>query len=213
MAAPLKEINLDELYKLIDMTSGAPTGHRQVRAEIRDDPVVRLSYPLKAYGELSFFYLGLFEGFCRPDGPITERFRADTGAALTARRYFFDHPLFTIPWFPDFVKTNVARGLHSVETSADQDNFFDYVTSQLIIDRRRSTVWKIAVEKVKIPDPVMLDKRETPSPVEITVFLPYLWNSRFRVIQKSGMVIGTPEIRKDKFVDTKLKLLTDNYLK
>jgi hypothetical protein len=160
-----------------------------------------------------FFYCGLLYGFCRLDASITERFREQTGSSLATVQHVTDAPLLALPWFPDFAKTNVARCLQSCEAGPDQANLFDFIASQLVVDKKRKSVWKVKMEPVKIPDPVMLENREVPSAASIIVFIPYQHSSGFNIVQKLGMVPGTPEVLRVERTDLDFRKKTEEALR
>lgn len=206
-------VTLDQLYKDLAGSPDAKVAGGKVETERRQDPLVGLERPLKFYDEFVFFYCGLLYGFCRLDASVTERFREQSGSQVKSYRHMFQTPLFTIPWFPDFHKTTVARLLQSVPAGPDQANLFDFITSQLVVDRRRKSVWRIKMVPVKIPDPYQVDHREAPAAVDVIVFVPYCWDAGFEIVQPSSMFLRSPEIHKVPLNDTELKTKTEEALK
>lgn len=188
------DADVPQLLKKLKEKPGTRAGDQRVRAEARPDPVAKLTKPLIHYEGRVFFYCGLLYGFCRLDASITERFREQSGSVLKTVQHFTQEPLVSLPWFPEFSKTNVARCLQSCECGPDQANLFDFIASQLIIDRKRKTAWKVEIKPIKIPDPAMLEAKEVPSTHEIFAFIPYQHDSGFQVVYKSSMVAMTPEI-------------------
>ena len=118
----------------------------------------------------------------------------------------------TLPWFPDFTKTNASRLLQSCEASQDQGHLFDFIACQLIVDRRRQTVWKVKMVPAQIPDPVMRANRKVPAPADIIVFLPYQHDRGFAITGKPGMVLGTPEVTRTSHADAEFHKKTKEIL-
>lgn len=208
----MREVTLAELYKDLEARPGSRAGEQKSRTEARKDPVVQLTKPLAQYEGRVFFYCGLLYGFCRLDASITERFREQTGSTLKTVQHVTQEPLVTLPWFPEFTKTNVARCLQSCEAGQDQANLFDFIASQLVVDRKRQTVWKVQMQPVKIPDPVMIANREVPAGTDIIIFVPYQHGSGFSVVQKSSMLVGTPEVLRIERRDEEFRKKTQEVL-
>jgi hypothetical protein len=189
-----REVTVPELLKDIAGRPGSRVPAGTIRATVRDDPTMVLERPLSFYPERVFFYLGLAYGFCNLTGSISERFRASDGDSNGIRQHLFDHALVDLPWFPKWKESTACRVLHSMPAGKDQVDFFDFINSQLIVDRKRSVVWKIGTNPVKIPDPVMLDSRVPPENADIVVFIPFQHNAGFEITQKSTMFPTTPDV-------------------
>lgn len=188
----MREVSLEQLYK--DLAVGRTVAAERVRAERVQDPVVELKAPLRTHDGYTFFYCGLLYGFCRLDSSITERFREQANCSLKTYQSLFEAPLFTMPWFPDFQKTRVSRLLQFTAECQLQKELFEFICSQVIVDRARNQVWAVKPQTVKIPDPVSTDRKELPEATEITAFVPYRWDLGFEIRSKSAMFISTPEV-------------------
>lgn len=208
----MREVTIQQLYKDIEATPGSRGGHQRTAVEHRKDPVVELTKPLKQYEGYVFFYAGLLYGFCRLDSSIPERFRAQTGARLKTYQHVVSAPLLSIPWFPEFSKTRVAHLLQSAEMGPEQENLFDFISSQLIVDRRKGVVWKVKAALVKLPDPYMTGAKEVPMASEIVVFSPYQHDVGFEVMQRTSMFVETPEVLKTCRTDAEFAKLTKESL-
>lgn len=206
----MREVTLEQLYK--DLAIGRVTAADRVRAEKAHDPVVALKTPLRAQEDYVFFYCGLLYGFCRLDASVTERYREQANCSLKTYQTLFESPLFVLPWFPDFQKTRVSRLLQFAVGSPLQKGLFEFICSQVIVDRRRQQVWAIRQQQVKIPDPVSVDRKELPEPAEITVFVPYRWDLGFEIRSKSAMFVGTPEVFQVPLGDLAFKQKTEELL-
>ena len=199
----MREVTLEQLYK--DLAIGNVVAAEKVRAETVQDPSVVLRSPLRTHEGFTFFYCGLLYGFCRLNESITERFREQANSTLKTFQTMFEAPLFTMPWFPDFQKTRVSRMLQFAGESQKQKELFEFICSQVIVDRPRKRVWAVKMQTVKIPDPVSVDLKELPEPTEITVFVPYRWDLGFEIRSKSAMFISTPEIHQVNLGDLAFK--------
>lgn len=208
----LREVTAAELLRDLEAKPGSRLGDRRTKVEAYKDPVAQLTKPLVQHEGRVFFYCGLLYGFCRLDASITERFREQTSSKLKTVQHVTQEPLVTLPWFPDFVKTNVSRCLQSCEAGPEQANLFDFIASQLVVDRKRQVVWKVQMQPMKIPDPVMVANREVPSAADIIIFVPYQHSSGFQVVQKSSMIIGTPEILRVERKDEEFRKKTQEVL-
>lgn len=209
----MRQVSLKEFLSHIEGAPGSRMGAGKSRPEPRKDPVVKLTRPLAHCEGRVFFYCGLLYGFCRLDASITERYREQTGSTLETLSHTTEHPVVVLPWFPDFVKTNVAHLLQSCPAGPEQANLFDFISSQLIIDRNRQAVWKVKMIPLKIPDPVMLANKELPVAADILVFVPYRHDSGFQVIPKVGMVVGTPEVLRVEHHDPEFHKKTEEILR
>lgn len=208
----MKEVSLRQLYKDIEAPAGSRMGGQKVRTEAKPDPVGALTRPLGHYEGRVFFYCGLLYGFCRLDASITERFREQTGSVLPTVQHVTQEPLVSLPWFPDFAKTNVARLLQSCEAGVEQNNLFDFIACQLVVDRKRQVVWKVKMVPIKIPDPVMLAAKEVPVAADIVAFVPYQHDQGFSITQKPGMIVGTPEVLRVSHTDAAFQQKTKEAL-
>ena len=171
MSVPEK--SLEEFYSDIAQPAGKTTGFRSVRAENRQDPVLELKRPLAFHEEHTFFYAGLLYGFCRLDASVTERFREATGSSVRTFLHQTERPLMEVKGFPAFATTRVAHLISSIENGPFQQLFFEYLSSQLIVDRKRGVCWRCRLEMVKIPDPFLLAAREPLVMVDVPAFVPY----------------------------------------
>lgn len=206
----MREVSLEQLYK--DLAIGRTVAADRVRAERVQDPVVALKMPLRAQDGYVFFYCGLLYGFCRLDASITERYREQSNSSLKTYQSLFETPLFTLPWFPDFQKTRISRLLQFTLASPGQQALFEFICSQVIVDRGRKQVWAVKRQQVKIPDPVLVDRKELPEPVEITAFVPYRWDLGLEIRSKSAMFVGTPEVFQVNLGDLAFKQKTEDLL-
>jgi hypothetical protein len=206
----MREVSLEQLYK--DISVGRTVAAERVRAEKKPDPVVALKAPLKAHEGYSFFYCGLLYGFCRLDSSITERFREQSNSSLKTYQVLFENPLFVLPWFPDFTKTRVSRLMQFTLESPQQKELFEFICSQVIVDRVRKQVWGVKMQTVKLPDPVSVDLKEMPEPVQITAFVPYRWDLGFEIRSKSTMFVGTPEVYQVNLGDLAFKQKSEELL-
>jgi hypothetical protein len=215
MRASLPNKTLKQLYEDIAIRPGSAVGHSRVKAESKSDPFIKLSKPLNNYinDNFIFFYCGLLYGFCRLDASITERFREQANSSIKTRMHMFDKALFTVSGFEKFTDTRVSKLLQSVESGVDQQNLFDFISSQLIIDKQRKKVWKVKTTTCKIPDPYLIDNKEIPVAVEVVVFCPYQYNVSFEPISKSEMFVGTPEIQSFSRNDPEFEIATRKALK
>lgn len=191
---PDKPKTLEEFYSDIAQPTGAPTGFRSVRAERRQDPVLTLRRPLAFYEDRVFFYAGLLYGFCRLDSSATERFREATGSSVRTENYLVQHPLFTVRGFPGFSQTKVAHLLSAVEQGPMQQPLFDWLASQLIVDRKRGICWRVRMVTIGLPDPFMVDAQEPNIEVsQIVVFVPYRPTVAYAPLEQQGGR-ATPEV-------------------
>jgi hypothetical protein len=206
----MREVSLEQLYK--DLAVGKTVAAERIRAEKVQDPVVALKAPLRSHEGYVFFYCGLLYGFCRLDSSVTERFREQANCSMQTYQTLFETPLFTLPWFPDFQKTRISRLLQFTLESPRQQELFEFICSQVIVDRGRKQVWAVKKQVVKIPDPVLADRKELPEPVEITAFVPYRWDLGFEIRSKSAMFVGTPEVHQVNLGDLAFKQKTEELL-
>lgn len=201
----------DELAEDLSYKPGSRGGDHQLRVEAREDPMVPLKQQLSAYGDRRFFYAGLLYGYCRLDASITERFRADMETEADTRLHQVGSPLVEIPAFPDFSKTRVSRLLQSVEV--DQASaLFDFIVSQVIVDRPRNRVWAVEAHSVRIPDPYMADGGEVPQAAELLVFCPKTYQGVFLPRQNSSFFVSTPSIVFEQRPDEELARSTEAIL-
>lgn len=189
----VREKSLAEFYRDISSPTGTPTGMRSVRLEKRQDPVLQLRRPLAFYEDRVFFYAGLLYGFCRLDASVTERFREASGSDVRTEMYLLQHPLVEVQGFPGFARTQVAHLLSAIETGPLQQPFFDFLASQLIVDRKRQLCWRCRLETVTLHDPYLVDADESPVDVVLPMFVPYQHDQVYAPVSTPG---GTPVVRR-----------------
>jgi hypothetical protein len=179
---------LSEFYADLAEPPGS-RGFRTAKVERRHDPVVPLKGPLSSYHDRTFFYAGLLYGFCRLDLSITERYREATGSSVRTENHLVGCPLVEVAGFPDFAKTKTAHLLSSIENGEHQSVFFDFLRSQLVVDRKRGVCWRIEQQEVTILDPFFIDNQAPPTAFTINVFCPYTPSTAYRTTQPAGPTV------------------------
>lgn len=203
----MPDLTIEEFYKHIEATAGEPI-QGEKRTKTAQDPVVPLDRPLQAYPERLFFYVGLLYGFCRLDASITERFREDAGRDVPTQLHLVDKPIVTVRGFPDFAKTRVAHLLQSCPIGQQAD-LFDYIASQVVVDRARQRVWKIAMTTCQVPDPYVA---QVVSGYNMVIFYPQTHSFEYRPTPSTGLLLHAPEVQHFDRSDPAFKLDTDKYL-
>lgn len=209
MPDPVVPLTIEEFYRHIDTVADRPVHGHQLRPENRQDPEVQLTRPLAAFPERMFFYVGLLYGFCRLDGSITERFREASGRPLLTQLHLTERPIVTVRGFPDFSKARVARLLQSCPMG-DHTDLFDYIASQVIVDRARSRVWKIAMTTCLVPDPYAGAQVVTGH--NLVIFYPQTYSFEYKPLPSTGLLLHAPEVQHFERDDPAFKQDTDKYL-
>lgn len=204
----MPEMTIEEFYKHIQDTAGT-TYQGENKAGKVPDPMVPLTKPLHQYPDRIFFYLGLLYGFCRLDASVTERFREDAGRDFETQMHLVDSPIMTVKGFPGFEATRVSRLLQSCQ-AGQQADLFDYIASQVVVDRARSRVWKIAMTTCQVPDPYAAAQVASGHP--LIVFYPQTHAFEYRPIQSSGLLLRAPEVQYFDRQDEAFKTETEKYL-
>ena len=220
LSRPINEPSIPEGARVVDgqqlgqdlgYVAGSRGGDRKLQVEAREDPIIPLKQPISLYGDRRFFYAGLLYGYCRIDASITERCRAELEHDIDTRIHQVDHSLVDIPAFPDFKKTRVSRMLQSVYHE-DAEELYRYIASQVIVDRPRERVWAVEAVSVQIPDPYLVDQKESPSAAEIIVFCPRTFQGAFVPKRDSSFFISSPNIVFEPRLDNELRLSTEAIL-
>jgi hypothetical protein len=204
----MPDLTIEEFYKHIEATAGEPI-QGQKRAKTVQDPLVQLDKPLQAYPNRIFFYVGLLYGFCRLDASITERFREDAGRDVPTQLHLVDKPIVTVRGFPGFANTRVAHMLQSCQ-AGQQADLFDYIASQVVVDRARQRVWKIAMTTCQVPDPYAAT--QVVSGYSLVIFYPQTHDFEYRPVASTGLLLHAPEVQHFERSDSAFKLDTDKYL-
>lgn len=182
-----------ELAKDLTYEVGTVVDHRSLKVSGRPDPVVPLTKPLAHYDDRVFFFAGLLYGFCRLDSSVTERYRVSLGQDVSTQIHRCSAPLAEIRGFPDFVKTQVSHTLCSVE-NAYAAEFFEFLATQVIVDRQRNRVWHVSNTMVGVPDPFLVGAKEVPVEAKIMLFCPGKADGRFVPSGSKSMFVSTPVI-------------------
>lgn len=190
-----QRVSSRQLEEDLSYEQGTQLGHRKVHVEHREDPMEDLRAPLSQYDDRSFFYLGLLYGYCRLDASITERYRAESGNDIDTRLHTVQHPLVEIAGFEKFSSTHVAHLIQSVHKD-HMSALFDYISSQIIVDRVKNRVWKVqALPVSKFPDPYLLDAKEGAVSTEVLIFCPSNTDGWFAPEPNTSMFPKTPVVR------------------
>lgn len=209
----MREVTLEELYRDLSYEAGKPIKFTRLRPDpAYTDPIEPLTRPLSQYDGRVFWYAGLLYGFCRLDMSVSERFRSDTQQDITVYKHICQHPLCTIPWFPQFVETKVSRLLQSCPIGTAQQHLFKFLTEQIIIDRQRQRVWRVKLQPMDINDPYVREHDKRIVKHTIYVFVPYRHDITFQIVP-GPVPQDPPQIEKAPHADPEFQQETERFLR
>lgn len=191
------DIDVPEGKRLVDkkqfdsdlQKAGSILPSRSVSVKKHPDPVEELNSPINKYERIFFTNSLLFET-CGIDSSVSDRFRAETGSDIDSRVHPLKHSIVTMDG-TDYYTRGTASMIQSVPVDRWLE-YYSYVCSLNIVNRKDNVVWFFRKESVSILDPYIVDGNGShgmPYHVTIYVFCPGTYEGF--LVPKNGSMFST----------------------